>query len=161
MRKATLLTAAVLLLTGCAGISGSAPAADAGGKPTAVSDTPDAPTPTDDAGTTRATATPAVPDVPAYAAGERAIAAEKARIRTALSDRTKLTDLSFGILRPAEASTVERKETGAIVAVTVGYSISFEDCSLDGAATRTRYLVSEDRARLLAVEQGVTDTRSC
>jgi hypothetical protein len=43
--------------------------------------------------------------------------------------------------------------------VTVGYSTSY-DCGLsaDGAATETRYVVTPERTRLVAVEEDVPDS---
>jgi hypothetical protein len=114
---------------------------------------------TDSTGTTTTPPDPttaATPSISNESAGERAIAAEKARIRNATADWTGLTDLSFGILRPAEYEIRERNASGVIVDVTVGYSMSF-DCGLsaDGAGTRAQYLVTADDVRLVAVEQDV------
>jgi len=137
------LLAALLVLAGCGAPAG----------PAATPTTTTTPT---------ATQTPTPVDRPSdSAASQRAIGAEKARIRDALADRENLTDLSFGILRPAEATVVERNATGAFVETTVGYSVSFGDCSMDGAATQTRYFVSSERTRLVAVEQDVTEARDC
>jgi len=144
VRLAPALLAALLAFAGCVG----APAGDAPGT----------------SGTPATAASPSAsptPTVSAVTARERAIDAEKARIRGAL-DHENVTDLSFGVLRPAEAEVVERNATGAVVAVTVGYSVEINGaCSLDGAATKTRYAVSKEETRLLAVGQDVTGVRRC
>ncbi|WP_276273537.1 hypothetical protein [Haloarcula litorea] len=142
MRRAALI--AVLLVTaGCLGSPSGEPATTAEPTPT---DTP--------------TRTPAA--MSNATAADRAIDAEKARVRDALADREHLSDLSFGILRPAEAAVTDRNATGAFVDATVGYSVSFDgECSLDGAATKTRYFVAPNRTALLSVEQDVTEQRRC
>lgn len=100
--------------------------------------------------------TPAAPSLSNGEAGERAIAAEKARIRNATADWAGRTDLSFGILRPAEYEVRGRNASGVLVDVTVGYSVSFAcGLSADGAATRAQYLVTAECVRLVAVRQGV------
>jgi hypothetical protein len=49
-----------------------------------------------------------------------------------------------------------------VVAVTVGYSMEF-DCatSVDGATTKTRYLVTVEAVRLVAITQDVPDPSYC
>jgi hypothetical protein len=141
-----VFVAAFILLAGCtSSVVDQSPAS------------PDAPT--DSTGTTTATPDPttaATPSISNETAGERAIAAEKARIRNATAEWTGLTDLSFGILRPAEYEIRGRNASGVLVDVTVGYSVSFAcGLSADGAATRARYLVTADDIRLVAVEQDV------
>lgn len=137
MLRLALLTAALLVLAGCTGT------------PVGGMSTP----------THTPTTTPNPPD---ETARNQAIAAEQDRIRAALTDRENLTGLSFGVIRPAKAEVDTRNSTGAIVSVTVGYSFTIENCgSVDGAATKTRYLVTPERTQLVAVEQDYTDRRSC
>lgn len=95
-------------------------------------------------------------------AGERAISAEKARIRNETADWASLTDLSFGILRPAEYTVRLRNASGVTVSVTVGYSMEF-DCGLavDGAATKARDVVTAETTRLVAVTQDVPAPDYC
>jgi hypothetical protein len=146
-RVALVFVVALLALAGCTGSvadrSPAGPDATAADSTSTATGTPDL-------------TTAATPSVSNESAGERAIAAEKARIRNATADWTGLTDLSFGILRPAEYEIRERNASGVIVDVTVGYSTSF-DCglSVDGAGTRAQYLVTADDVRLVAVEQDV------
>lgn len=102
------------------------------------------------------------PALSSDAADERAIAAEKARIRNETEAWDHLTDLSFGILRPAEYTVRSRNASTVIVAVTVGYSVTFDcDTAVDGAATKTRYAVTAEETRLVAVEQDLPDPSYC
>jgi len=151
MRYGVLLAIVVLALAGCTG-----PVTE---QPTA---TPSTESSVDGSSTVRATDTASAAGTPAVsdeAAGDRAIAAEKARVRNATASWPNLTDLSFGILRPAEYEVQARNASGVVVHVTVGYSTSY-DCgvSADGAATETRYFVTPERTRLVAVEQDVPDS---
>jgi hypothetical protein len=102
------------------------------------------------------------PTFSAETAGERAIDAEQARIRDATAEWESLTDLSFGILRPAEYTVRSRNASGVVVAVTVGYSMEFDcDTAVDGAATKTRYFVTAEDVRLVAVTQDVPAPSYC
>lgn len=92
----------------------------------------------------------------AEAAGERAIGAESERIRRVVADWENLTMLAIGDIRPAEYTIQERNESGVVVTVTVGHSLSF-DCNyhVDGATTKARYLVTDGDVRLLEVIEDV------
>ncbi|WP_380675256.1 hypothetical protein [Salinigranum sp. GCM10025319] len=156
MRNRVLLTLSLCVLVGLAGCTGSV--ADPSGEPTADPST-DRSTPT----TTETTLSPtdAVPPISDEEAGERAIAAEKARIGNVTADWENRTDLSFGILRPAEYEVRSRNASGVVLSVTVGYSTSFScGTSVDGAATTTRYVVTPETVRLVAVEQDVPESPS-
>jgi hypothetical protein len=165
---AALLTAALLVLAGCTG-TGVAPQSTTSPEPTAGTATPTASSPVADTPDGTATPTPVtdtlspLPERPSNAtARTRAIDAEKGRIRAALGDHENVTDLSFGILRPAEAEVRDRNETAVVVAVTVGYSVEFDEaCASDGMATKTRYVVTADRTELSSIEQNVTSARGC
>jgi hypothetical protein len=151
MRYGVLLAVVVLAFAGCTGSVTDQPTA-----------TPSAESSGDGSPTARATDAAAVVGSSAFSdetAGERAIRAEKARVRNATAAWPNRTDLSFGILRPAEYEVQARNASGLVVHVTVGYSTSF-DCglSVDGAATETRYVVTPERTRLVAVEQDVPDS---
>lgn len=151
MRYGVLLAVVVLALAGCTGSVTEQPTA-----------TPSIDSSVDDSSTAQATDAAAAAGTPAVSnetAGERAIAAEKARIRNATASWSNLTDLSFGILRPAESEVRTRNASGVVVRVTVGYSTSY-DCGLsaDGAATETRYVVTPERTRLVTVEEDVPDS---
>lgn len=146
-----LLAVVALAVAGCTGSVTEQPTA-----------TPSIDSSVDDSSTAQATDAPSAAGTPAVSnetAGERAIAAEKARIRNATASWSNLTDLSFGILRPAESEVRTRNASGVVVRVTVGYSTSY-DCGLsaDGAATETRYVVTPERTRLVAVEEDVPDS---
>jgi hypothetical protein len=138
---------ALVVLAGCVG-SGPPAAAPPTAEQTTAPTTP--------------TATPTASTLPDETAGERAIAAEKARIRDELLGSASLTGLSFGILRPAEYTVRSRNASGVVVAVTVGYSMEF-DCGLavGGAATKTWYVVTAVSTRLVAVTQDVSDADFC
>jgi hypothetical protein len=147
MRLRPLLGLVLVVCVVCAGCTGF---------PAAPSTTPDSPPTT--ASSPSPTSTPTPVSIPAETAGERAIAAEKARIRNVTSAWSNLTDLSFGILRPADYELRRRNASGVVVDVTVGYSTSFT-CgpSVDGAATETQYVVTAETVRLVRVEQDVGD----
>ncbi|MFC5367811.1 hypothetical protein [Salinirubrum litoreum] len=146
----SLLLCLLVLIAGCAG-----------GPPATPTQSETTPTPTQSQTTAPPTSSP-TPTVQLSnaTAGERAIAAEKQRISAETSDWEDLTDLSFGILRPATYSVVNRTESGVLVSVQVGYSMEFA-CgpsddptdAVDGAATETRYLVSPEETRLVSVQQ--------
>jgi spore coat protein U-like protein len=138
---------AVVAFAGCTGsVADPSPPSPGTTTPTSMSHATQTPDPV----------TPATPSLSNETAGERAIAAEKARVRNATADWTGLTDLSFGILRPAEYEIRERNASGVFVDVTVGYSVSFScGLSADGAATRARYVVTTDDVRLVTVRQDV------
>lgn len=144
----------VLVLVVFAGCAGAGPPT-AGPSPTEHASASATPTAT-------APATPTPSTLPNETAGERAISAEKARIRNETSAWESLTDLSFGILRPAEYTVRSRNASGVIVDVTVGYSMEF-DCNtaVDGAATKARYVVTAETTRLVAVAQDVPDSDYC
>jgi hypothetical protein len=149
----SLLLVTLVLLAGCLGTPTTGTDATSA-NPTATATERDStffPTPT-----ASPTLTP-FPDIPDGGAGRRAIAAEKARIENATADWGNLTDLSFGILRPASYEIVERNETGIVVDVEVGYSMEFacgnateSTHSVDGAGSEARYLVTEDPVELLS-----------
>ncbi len=145
----------LVVLVGCTG-AGTGPSPAAPATPTL---TP-APMPTSTPASTL-TSTPTA-TLSAGAAGKRAIAAEKTRIRDTTADWESLIDLSFGILRPAEYTVRSRNASGVVVAVTVGYSMEFEcDIAVDGATTKTRYFVTVEKVRLVAVTQDVPDPSYC
>lgn len=165
MRRSALLVVVLVVLAGCAGPVADSPAGDRStttdrartDKPDKPNkpDKPDQRDPTTTAPTdgTTATATAPAPET----AGERAIAAEKSRIRDVTADWTGLADLRFGAVRPVEYEVHSRNASGTVVDVTVGYSTSF-DCglSLGGRTTETRYLVTTDTTRLVGVERNAT-----
>jgi hypothetical protein len=143
----SLLVCLLVLVAGCAG---GPPATPTQPETTPAATPTSSPTPTE--------------QVSDAAAGERAIAAEKQRITAETRDWEHLTDLSFGILRPASYSVVNRTESGVLVTVQVGYSMEFA-CgasddptdAVDGAATETEYRVTTAETRLVSVEQDLYD----
>lgn len=152
-RWTALLLILFVLVSGCVGTPASGTDAES---------TESAATPTDPDSTVSPTPTASptlttVPDIPDDEAGRRAIAAEQARVENATDDWGNLTNLSFGVLRPAEYELVARNESGVVVDVEVGYSMEFA-CgnateatqSVDGAGTEARYLVTEGSVELLA-----------
>ena len=145
-RRALVFVVALVAFAGCTGSVADPSPASPGATATSASTATQTPDPV-------ATATLSLSN---ETAGERAIAAEKARVRNATADWNGLTDLSFGILRPAEYEIRGRNASGVFVDVTVGYSVSLAcGLSADGAATQARYLVTTDEVRLVAVQQDV------
>ncbi|SHH53073.1 hypothetical protein [Halobaculum gomorrense] len=143
----------LVVAAGCLGPAGVAtPATDTPTEPPSATSTP---------GQTPTQTAPVTPPVSDEVAGERAVAAEQARIERIAAGNDTLTGLSFGILRPDEFEVVDRNRTAVIVRVTVGYSVSFDcdgdgepESSADGAYTEATYLVTETETELRAVSQG-------
>jgi hypothetical protein len=111
--------------------------------------------------TQSATPTPSVtPPQSGTAVGERAIAAEQARIEQQANTYKNLTGLRFGTIEPADSEVVSRNSTGVIAEVSVGYSASIDcdgdgepDSAVDGANTVTTYFITENNSRLTEVSQ--------
>ena len=169
MRRRVLVTLVLCILVGLAGCTGSVagPSGESTVETTPGSSTDrttDGATPSSHTATDPAapsSPTESIPSVSDEAAGDRAIAAEKERIRNVTADWANRTDLRFGILRPAEYEVRSRNASGVVLSVTVGYSTSFScGTSVDGAATKTRYFVTPERVRLVAVEQDVPESPS-
>lgn len=136
---------------------------DAATATTTQTDTePQRDTPTQTA-TPSSTTTPSpTPTQSAERAGERAIAAEEARIRARVDEYDRVGGLGLGILVPPEYEIIERTADGVRVRVEVGYSVEF-DCdtdgepeeALDGASTLTTYLVTDETTTRRTVSRDV------
>jgi hypothetical protein len=101
---------------------------------------------------------------PSFAA-ERALTAEKDRIRQLNTSLPRVRGLRSGILRGTEWKLLDRNTTGVILRIEIGYSVGL-NCTLstagpeqavDGTVTVTRYFVTDSEVSLLSVETAFVD----
>lgn len=136
------MTAALVLLSGCAGFGGM----DA------------TPSNRSTMATTATTTVDPALTVSNQIARDRARAAEARRVERILATASNVSGMVPGYVEP-RATVLNRTSSGVRVRVVMTYSYEYHCAERAGAVdnleTRTRYLVTNESTRLLGVEQGV------